>query len=113
MKTLKRAIVTTSLSALIFLAFSFAEPIKPKVVQGGYIPGNGCVPDKETALKIAEAIWLPIYGKSVLNEKPYTVDLENGIWSVTGTLKEGYDGGVAHIQIQKIDCKITEVFHTK
>lgn len=32
---------------------------------------DGFVPDELTAKKIAEAIWLPIYGPSVLDERPY------------------------------------------
>jgi hypothetical protein len=33
------------------------------------------VPNEETAIKIAEAIWLPIYGEKDLQSKPYIVSL--------------------------------------
>ena len=37
-----------------------------------YQPPDGYVPDAKTAIRIAEAVWLPIYGKKVLDdEKPY------------------------------------------
>jgi hypothetical protein len=70
------------------------------------------VPDQQTAIKIAEAIWLPIYGEKVLSEKPYAAELKNGVWFVNGTLKEE-KGGVAYIEINKKDCKILNVYHTK
>lgn len=70
------------------------------------------VPDAETAKKIAEAIWLPIYGTNVLNEKPYNAELKMNVWIVTGTLKDEL-GGVAYIEIQKSDCKILKVTHGK
>ncbi|MNT94770.1 hypothetical protein D3C72_2365260 [compost metagenome] len=75
------------------------------------------VPNKETAIKIAEAIWLPIYGKKIYNEKPFTTELtSSGIWIVKGTLKDldiGAKGGVAYIEIQKSDCKILKIYHGK
>jgi hypothetical protein len=43
------------------------------------------VPDSITAKKIAEAVWLPLYGKEVLNQRPYSAKLiEDSIWIVTG-----------------------------
>ena len=90
------------------------------------------VPDAETAIKVAEAVWLPIYGNMIYNEKPFTARLENNkVWIVEGTLKGDsvYNskpkpnpnsrsifivvGGVAHIEIQKSDCKILQVSHGK
>ncbi len=72
------------------------------------------VPNEETAIKIAEAIWLPIYGEKVLSEKPYYAVLKNdSIWVVKGSLKKGFKGGVPYIEIQKNDCKILKVTHGK
>ena len=72
------------------------------------------VPNEETAIKIAEAIWLPIYGEKIYSQKPYTVSLlKDSIWVVTGTLAENKRGGVAYIEIQKSDCKILKVTHGK
>jgi len=70
------------------------------------------VPNEETAIKIAEAIWLPIYGERIYNQKPYMVSLlKDSVWVVTGTLAENKRGGVAYIEIQKKDCKILKVEH--
>jgi hypothetical protein len=79
-----------------------------------FMPAGGFVPDAATAIKIAEAVWLPIYGKEVLNEKPYTARLiGKDVWVVEGSLRKGWDGGVAYIEISKRDGRILEVIHGK
>lgn len=70
------------------------------------------VPNKETAIKIAEAIWYPIYGSKIEKFKPYTAELKEDIWIVQGTLLEG-KGGVPYIEINKKDCRILKVMHEK
>ena len=73
------------------------------------------VPNEETAIKIAEAIWLPIYGEEIYEQKPYIASLlKDSIWIVTGTFTGDIEveaGGVAYIEIQKKDCKILKVTH--
>lgn len=72
------------------------------------------VPNQETAIKIAEAIWLPIYGEKVLMSKPYIAILKDStIWVVEGTLPQGMKGGTPYIEINKKDCKIIKVTHGK
>jgi len=72
------------------------------------------VPDELTAKKIAEAIWLPIYGQSVLDEKPYHArPVGDSVWIVDGSLKEGALGGTAHIEIRMKDCQVLNVTHGK
>jgi hypothetical protein len=71
------------------------------------------VPDTITAMKIAEAVWLPIYGKEIYTKMPFKAKLINGkIWQVEGTLKETH-GGVPMVMIQKSDGKIILVTHGK
>jgi len=71
------------------------------------------VPDKETAIKIAEAVWLPLYGDKIYNYKPFVARLINKkTWIVEGTLHEA-KGGVPYIEIQKKDCKVLKVYHGK
>ena len=71
------------------------------------------VPSDKVAIKIAEAVWLPIYGEKVLNYKPYVATLKDKkIWIVTGTLKNGL-GGVPYAEIQKSDGKILTISHGK
>lgn len=77
-----------------------------------YVPEDGFVPDVQTAIKIAEAVWLPIYGERIYGEKPFNAELIDGVWSVRGTLHTTH-GGVAEIEINKSDGKILRVSHGK
>jgi hypothetical protein len=37
-----------------------------------YVPPKGFVPDEKTAIRIAEAVWSPIYGEEqIQGEKPF------------------------------------------
>ncbi|MBN2007788.1 YbbC/YhhH family protein [candidate division KSB1 bacterium] len=102
------SIIFITLSLSIFSVFLKSEDDK------GIRPKDGFVPDKDTALKIAEVIWLPIYGKSIYDSKPFTAKLKNdSVWIVEGTLPDDWDGGVPYIEIQKSDCKILKVYHSK
>lgn len=75
------------------------------------------VPDEETAKKIAEAIWLPIFGERILEQRPYNATLVNDMWIVKGLMpppcRNNPDcrGGTAYIKIRKSDCKILKVEH--
>jgi NTF2 fold immunity protein len=76
------------------------------------------VPNKETAIKIAEAVWLPIYGNKIYKELPFKATLINdSIWAVGGTLNKSSGkivvGGTAYIELQKSDGKILKVTHGK
>ena len=78
------------------------------------VPSNGFVPDEKTAIKIAEAVWIPIYGEQqIQSEKPFVASLKNGVWTVAGSLPEGWDGGVAIAEISKRDGRILRVSHGK
>ncbi|MDD5260923.1 MAG: YbbC/YhhH family protein [Methylacidiphilales bacterium] len=80
-----------------------------------YKPNDGYVPDAKTAIKIAVAVWEPIYGeKQIAGEKPYKAKLgSNNIWIVEGSLPENTIGGVAIAEIAKDDGKIIRVSHGK
>jgi len=87
----------------------------------GYKPTSGYVPDSKTAVKIAEAVLIPVYGeKQIESERPFTATLKNGVWTVTGTLRcpdgkggttTSCDGGVAEVQISKNDARILYMSH--
>jgi len=50
-------------------------------------PNNGYVPDEQTAISIAVAVWTPLYGaKQIASEKPYQATLNNGVWTVTSAI---------------------------
>ncbi len=83
------------------------------VEQVKWDPGQGYVPDSATAVKIAQIIFVRVYGEKVLGKKPFVATLRNGIWTVDVTLEKGMDGGVPHIEIQKSDGKIVYLIHGK
>jgi hypothetical protein len=77
-----------------------------------YTPKNGFVPDEGTAIRIAEAVLTAIYGeKQVKSEEPFKSKLQNGVWTLTGTIPEGIEGGVAEIKISKRTGTIISVTH--
>ena len=87
-----------------------------------YMPKAGYVPDSATAIKIAEAVLIPVYGeKQILSERPYIATLKGGIWTVTGTTLHCPDGnggttsnchgGTAIVQISKLDGRILSMIH--
>jgi hypothetical protein len=79
-----------------------------------YMPPAGCVPDAATAIKIAVAVWEPIYGREhIAQKKPFHATLHDGIWSVRGSLPNGWLGGVPEAEISKRDGRILRVNHGK
>ena len=89
------------------------KPINESRKGAGYTPKLGFVPDDSTAVKIAIAVWLPIYGNDIYKKKPYKVKLQNGVWIIEGTLPADYQGGVPYIEIQRKDGRILRVMHGK
>jgi hypothetical protein len=88
-----------------------------------YAPKNGFVPDPKTAVKIAEAVLIPVYReKQIESERPFKAVLENGVWTVNGTLhcpdgKGGVTtmcvGGTAEVELSKTDGRILKMIHYK
>lgn len=89
-----------------------------------FIPDSGFVPNKETAVKIAKAIWYPIYGDEDQYYSSYSVALiGDTAWLVTrkfnSSVKEENNvvtvclGGEPYILIRKMDGKILKVIHTE
>jgi len=104
-----------------------------KLAGQGYKPASGYVPDSKTAIRIAEAVLVPVYGdKHIESERPFTATLKDGAWIVTGTLPcQDSDGGtkspaesktkalhtcfggVAEVRISKDDARILYMMHGK
>jgi glycosyltransferase involved in cell wall biosynthesis len=78
-----------------------------------YCPDAGYVPDAETAMKIAEAVWLPLYGTRVLEKRPWRARLVDDVWVVEGSLAELMAGGVPIARISKRTGEILRVSHGK
>lgn len=94
------------------IALFAADSAKPT-----YKPKEGYVPDEKTAITIAVAVWIPIYGeKQIQGEKPYHATLSDGVWFVKGSLPKPPPGhimvgGVAEAEISKDDGRILRVIH--
>ncbi|APV48322.1 hypothetical protein BWI17_00660 [Betaproteobacteria bacterium GR16-43] len=99
--------------ASILLAASLVAAQQPR--PHNYVPPNGYVPDAETAVQIAVAVWSPIYGREKIEqEKPYRAVLKGDVWTVVGSLPSAYQlGGVAEIEISKKDGRVLRVTHGK
>jgi NTF2 fold immunity protein len=74
---------------------------------------GGLVPDKQTAVQIAEAILFPIYGeKNIRAQRPYQIKLRNGKWIIDGAPPPpGFAGGSFHIIILQRDARVLELGH--
>jgi hypothetical protein len=76
----------------------------------------GLVPDKETAIKIAEAVLFPLYGEDeIKKERPYKVELRDGVWELHGsmpTLKDSLVvGGTFYVKILQSDARVIDIGH--
>lgn len=75
-------------------------------------PAAGLVPDAETAIAIAVAVWTPVYGvERIRRQRPYTATLQDGRWTVQGSLPPGIVGGVAIAVIARDDGRVLRVSH--
>ena len=101
---------------LLVLIFAFIRfDIYYLVFQRGYFPLNGFVQKEETAIRIAEAVWLEIYGDSIYTKIPFVAkyNVIAGYWEVEGTLAENMVGGVPYAHIRKKDGKVLYVLHSR
>ena len=88
-----------------------------------YTPKDGFVPDSTTAIKVAEAVLIPVYGKEKIeSERPFKASLDNGVWTVGGTLhcSDGKGGvtthcvsGSAEVKLSKADGRVLRMIHYK
>jgi hypothetical protein len=81
-------------------------------------PKAGFVPNAETAVKVGEAVLMPIYGEDqIVGERPFKATLHGDVWTVTGTLHcEGppgttCPGGTAVVKISKTSGQILFMMH--
>jgi len=92
------------------MSFLFNFLIKKK----GIYSRKGVVPDKETAIKIAEAVWIPMFGEEyVYFRKPYKFYYIPILryWIISGTLPPNLFGGVQQIVIKKGNGKILFIYY--
>src|SRR5437899_158678 len=95
------------------LLTGLAPPQQPQ----GYVPTQGFVPDSATAVRIAVAVWMPIYGeRQIMSEQPFVATLKDSVWTVSGSLPQppagaAVAGGTAVVRIAKRDGRILFVQH--
>jgi hypothetical protein len=59
----------------------------PVSAQENFVPRNGYVPDETTAIAIARAVLIPIYGaKTIEDEEPLVAARDGTAWLVNGTV---------------------------
>jgi hypothetical protein len=102
-----------TICAVLFALLSFGYGSQNKA-ENTSLPSRGVVPNEITAVKIAEAVFLPIYGEEEVSKyRPYEATLKGGVWTVFGTLKPGARGGTPTVTIQKSDGKVIDVWFSQ
>jgi hypothetical protein len=81
------------------------------------IVSDTVIPDKETAVKVAEALLFPVYGESqIKSERPYEVCFVDGYWVINGHQSRGEAvaasvGGPFVIIINAINAQVVQLTH--
>jgi len=87
-----------------------APPADPEAKKPVLMAKDGMVPDEQTAIRIAEAVWIPIYGEdTVLREQPFMATLNDKTWEVTSISPGAVKEGTIKAQISKMDGRIISV----
>jgi|SRR5882762_12847 hypothetical protein len=102
-----------TLVLMLVVATGFSQTTEEASVR----PQDGFVPDAKTAVKIGEAVLIPVYGeKQIDSERPFIAKLHGDVWTVAGTLNCGApqcDGGTAVVKISKTSGQILFMTHYK
>ncbi len=106
-----------TLLATLVLALAVATGLSQTTEESSVRPPDGFVPNAKTAVKIGEAVLIPVYGeKQIDSERPFTAKLHRDVWIVTGTLNCGTPqchGGTAVVKISKGSGQILFMTHYK
>ena len=88
--------------------------LRPKS-QDGHIPSDrlpeaGVVPDAVTAMRIAEAVWIPLYGEELVKQQsPLEADLSSSVWTVRGTCQSEQAANRLVAAIAQTDGRILKI----
>ena len=71
------------LTHILFICSLVASPgVAQQPDPHSYKPPNGFVPDSAAAVRIAVAVWIPIYSDSlIMSEQPFVATLKDGVWT--------------------------------
>jgi hypothetical protein len=102
--------MSRSLIAAVVLIFALAA----QLVSQANLPKNGVVPDEATAVAVAEVFFQHVFSRETIAKfQPYHAQLEEGVWTVYGTLKQGSRGGTPMLRIKKQDGQVLEIWHSR
>ena len=74
------------------------------------LPDAGVVPDAVTAMRIAEAVWIPLYGEELVKQqKPLEADLSSSVWTVRGTCQSEEAANRLVAAIARTDGRILKI----
>ena len=106
-RTLKSAGYLIAATALVLSIVAFAAT-------RAKLPISGVVPDEQTAVKVADAIFQPVFGATEVEKwRPYHAQLDKrGFWTVYGTLPRGMKGGTPMLKISRRNGRVLEVWHS-
>ena len=77
-------------------------------------PVDARITNCEKAIAVAEPVLFKTYGKeNILGERPYHCEKVGGEWRLSGSLPEGYDGGVFSISLSELDGHVIHMIHTQ
>jgi hypothetical protein len=103
-------IIYLSLILIVFLVGRFGYEHSKKVGQERILLEQKT--DSIIAVNIAVIEWKKKFGNKLIEtEKPYLAELKDSVWYVSGSLKQGLDGGSAKAEILNKTCKILRVYH--
>jgi len=78
------------------------------------LPDKGAVVRADTAIRIAEAVWLEAYGKGIYRTRPFRAELNGDVWRVSGTVAdEDGAGGIPCARIDARDGRVLGMMHTQ
>jgi NTF2 fold immunity protein len=114
----RRQIEMKHIIAAIFPLATLATIAYSQTGQASFRPKEGFVPNAETAVKVGEAVLMPVYGeKTIVRERPFKAALQGEVWRVAGTLHcdgppgETCPGGTAVVKISKTSGQILFMMH--
>lgn len=102
-----------SIMIIIFLLFIFGSSIST-TIHSNTIQHKDVLSNKNIALKVGELILEGYFGKKMNYCYPLKIHLENSkYWIIEGSIPKEYDGGIPYLKIQKSDCKVIQIYHSK
>ncbi len=75
--------------------------------------GSQPIINKKLALQIGELILDNKYGNTMKKEKPLSIIDHDSAWFIHGNLPKNFLGGEGYIEIDKRNCKILRLGHSK